>query len=185
MYSDDCYTPALWFRQSRSWRTSCIMCLGLLPLISVTFFEEGEDKSAEKSLTPEVVMPLVVCYLEFTFFPPHDRSSLQYHLSVPVKAGQELPCRMQAAHPQCGTSLGIGSHMLTLPFPTGSIDVVRGRNLFCVFTCRICPGLSYISTVDCATEWMGRAFFAFFFNLWEGIGPNLYQLMQHKHKTYS
>lgn len=91
-------------------------------------FEE-EVKSAEKSSTPEVVMPLAVCCLEFTFFPPHDRSSLQYYLSVPVKAGQELPCRMQAAHPQCGTSLGISSHMLTLPFPTGSTDVVRGRDL--------------------------------------------------------
>lgn len=45
-------------------------------------------------------------------------TTLQYYLSFLVKAGQELPCRVQAAHPQCGTSLGISAHMLTLPFPT-------------------------------------------------------------------
>lgn len=50
--------------------------------------------------------------------PPLPHTALQYYLSVPVKAGQELPRRMQAAHPQCGTSLGISTHMLTLPFPT-------------------------------------------------------------------
>lgn len=75
-----------------------------------------------------------------TFFPPLHRSTLQYHLSVPVKAGQELPCRMQAAHPQCGTSPGISTHMLTLPFPTASTDVVRGKNLYCVFTVTSAPG---------------------------------------------
>lgn len=94
------------------------------------------DESAEKSLAPQVVTPLVVCYSELQFFPCLHRSPLQYHLSVPVKAGQELPCRMQAAHPQCGTSLGISAHthMLTLPFPTASTDAARGRNLNRVFT---------------------------------------------------
>lgn len=75
-------------------------------------------------------MPLAACYLELHFFLPLHHFTLQYYLSIPVKAVQELPCRMQAAHTQCGTSLGISTHMLTLPFK----DVVRGSNLSCAFT---------------------------------------------------
>lgn len=76
-----------------------------------------------------------------TFFPLIHHFTLQYHLSVPVKAGQELPCRMQVAHPHCGASLGISAHMLTLPFPAVSTDMVREWNSDCSFTVTSSPGV--------------------------------------------
>lgn len=92
-------------------------------MIFETFFgSEKKNVSAENSSEPQVVKPPVACYLEVHFHPLH-RSALQYHLSPPVKAVQELPCRMQAAHPQRGASLGISTNMPTLPFPSASINV--------------------------------------------------------------
>lgn len=108
----------------------------------------GGREVSKKSLTPQVVMPLVVCYLELRFFPSIHCVVLQCHLTVPVKAGQELPCRMQAAHPQCGTSLGINKHAHThthrfLPchFQLFYRRGEKWKPLPCLY-CSICPRLS-------------------------------------------
>lgn len=82
---------------------------------------------------------------------------LQYHLSVPVKTWQELPCRLQVAHPQCGSSLGISAHLLTLPFPATSAAVVRCWNPDYIITVTSDPGVVELTVFSCCCGLAGKA----------------------------
>lgn len=60
---------------------------------------------------------------------------LQCHLAVPVRAGQELPRRRQAAHPPRATLLGINTPARAFSaISSSSIDVGRGTGLCSVST---------------------------------------------------
>lgn len=157
-HPDNRFTMALRFGwESTGWRKRCINVPRLAACnIKENFFlverrRISQQKSPQHLRLRCLLWPAI---WSCTFLPPLHRSALQYHLSVPVKAGQELPCRMQAAHPQCGTSFGISTHMLTLPFPTASTDVVRSRNLYCVFTVTCAPG-SVKHTDPSLPNWSG------------------------------
>lgn len=64
----------------------------------------------------------------------------QCHLAVPVRAGQELPRRSQAAHPLCATLLGISTPARAVSaICSSSIDVGRGTGLCSVSTVTSAP----------------------------------------------
>lgn len=83
-------------------------CLGLPHVIKTLCFRNicSRGHKVSKNFRLRCLSQTAILELH-SFFASIHFSVQQCHLSVPVKARQELPCRIQVAHPPCGMSLGI------------------------------------------------------------------------------